>query len=106
MHAFRVQYVINQRNSNEFHDYRGYGGRLAGGIFRKGDKVTVLPSGFSSSIQSINILDGRTRSGLQSADENLVAITLADDIDISRGDMIVRENNLPQTGQDIEAMIC
>ena len=99
---FPVQYVIRPQNS-EFHDYRGYAGRIAGGVFKKGDKVMALPSGLTSRIKSIDTFKG-------SIDESFapmsVTITLDDDIDISRGDMIVRENNVPVVGQDMELMIC
>ncbi|MBS1683926.1 MAG: sulfate adenylyltransferase subunit CysN [Bacteroidetes bacterium] len=99
---FPVQYVIRPYN-DEFHDYRGYAGRLSGGVLRPGDKVTVLPSGFQSTIKAIE-LDGKQ---LEEAFAPMsVTILLNDDIDISRGDMIVRDNNKPQVEQDIEAMIC
>ncbi|MBS1592688.1 MAG: sulfate adenylyltransferase subunit CysN [Bacteroidetes bacterium] len=99
---FPVQYVIRPYN-DEFHDYRGYAGRLSGGVLRPGDKVTVLPSGFQSTIKAIE-LDGKQ---LEEAFAPMsVTILLNDDIDISRGDMIVRDNNKPQIEQDIEAMIC
>ncbi len=81
---FPVQYVIRPMN-NEYHDYRGYAGRVAGGIFKKGDAITVLPSGFTSKIKSID-LDNK------SIDEAFapmsVTLTLEDEIDISRGDTI------------------
>jgi len=99
---FPVQTVIRPQK-DEFHDFRGYAGRISGGVFRKGDDVMVLPSGFSSKIKDIILYD-------QSLDEAFapmsVTITLEDDIDISRGDMIVRENNNPEIEQDIELMIC
>lgn len=99
---FPVQYVIRPYN-DQFHDYRGYAGRLSGGVLRPGDKVTVLPSGFQSTIKAIE-LDGKQ---LEEAFAPMsVTILLNDDIDISRGDMIVRDNNKPQVEQDIEAMIC
>ncbi len=99
---FPVQYVIRPYN-DEFHDYRGYAGRLSGGVLRPGDKVTVLPSGFQTTIQAIE-LDGKQ---IEEAFAPMsVTILLKDDIDISRGDMIVRDNNKPQVEQDIEAMIC
>jgi sulfate adenylyltransferase subunit 1 len=99
---FPVQFVIRPY-SDEFHDYRGYAGRIASGVIRKGDKVTVLPSGFSSKIKSVE-LDGKE---LDEAFAPLsVTVQLEDDIDISRGDMLVREGNLPKQSQDIEAMIC
>ncbi len=99
---FPVQFVIRPY-SDEFHDYRGYAGRIASGVIRKGDKITVLPSGFSSKIKSVEI-DGKE---LQEAFAPLsVSVQLEDDIDISRGDMLVREGNVPKQSQDIEAMIC
>lgn len=99
---FPVQYVIRP-NTDEFHDYRGYAGRVASGVFRVGDPVTVLPSGFTSRIRSIDFF-GET---LQEAyAPQSVTIQIEDDIDISRGDMLVRSDNLPAVGQDIELMIC
>lgn len=99
---FPVQYVIRPYN-DEFHDYRGYAGRLSSGVLRPGDKVTILPSGLQSSIKAIE-MDGKE---LQEAFAPMsVTVLLNDDIDISRGDMIVRDNNKPQVEQDIEAMIC
>lgn len=99
---FPVQYVIRP-NDDEFHDYRGYAGRVAGGIFRKGEKVMILPSGLTSVIESIDTMNGSLDSAFP---PQSVAITLKDDVDISRGDMIVKEDQLPQIGQDITAMIC
>ena len=99
---FPVQYVIRPI-SDKYHDYRGYAGRIAGGVFRKGDKVMVLPSGFVTTLESIDFDE-------QSIDEAFppmsVTLRLSDDLDISRGDMIVRENNVPEMGQDIEVMMC
>lgn len=99
---FPVQYVIRPYN-DQYHDYRGYAGRVAGGIFRKGEKITVLPSGFQSEIKEIE-LDGKP---IDAAFPPMSCnILLKDDIDISRGDMLIRENNMPKQSQDIEAMIC
>ncbi len=99
---FPVQYVIRPYN-DEFHDYRGYAGRLASGVIRPGDKIVVMPSGFTSKVKTVE-LDG------QQLDEAFaplsVTVTLEDDIDISRGDMLVREGNVPQQSQDVEAMVC
>ncbi len=97
-----VQYVIRP-NTDEFHDYRGYAGRLAGGIMKKGDKVMVLPSGFSSTIKKIDTIDGELEEAFP---PQSVTILLEDDIDVSRGDMIVRENNQPKVSQDLDVMIC
>ncbi len=99
---FPVQYVVRPMN-NEYHDYRGFAGRVAGGVFKKGDKVTVLPSGFSSSIKSI---DSYNTAIDEAFSPMSVTITLEDEIDISRGDMIVRENNQPQISQDVDVMLC
>lgn len=99
---FPVQYVIRPM-SNEYHDYRGFAGRVAGGVFKKGDKVTVLPSGFQSAIKSIDTFSSPIEEAFSPMS---VTITLEDEIDISRGDMIVRDNNQPAVSQDIDAMIC
>jgi len=99
---FPVQTVIRPQ-TDEFHDYRGYAGRIAGGIFKPGDDVIVLPSGFTSKIKSIDTFDGSVEEAFAPMS---VTITLEDDIDISRGDMIVRSNNQPEAKQDIEVMLC
>ncbi|HEU4718155.1 MAG TPA: sulfate adenylyltransferase subunit CysN [Bacteroidia bacterium] len=99
---FPVQYVIRPM-SHEYHDYRGFAGRVAGGVFRKGDKVLVLPSGFSTKIKSIDLFGKEIAEAFPPMS---VTITLEDEIDISRGDMIVRENNQPEMSQDIDMMIC
>ena len=99
---FPVQTVL--RPQNEFHrDYRGYAGRVASGVFRLGDEVTVLPSGFSSKIKSIDASEGQLYEAFAPMS---ISIRLEDDIDISRGDMIVRTNNKPNISQDIEVMLC
>lgn len=99
---FPVQHVIRP-NTDEHHDYRGYAGRIAGGVFKKGDKVMVHPSGFSSTIKAINTFDGELTEAYPPMS---VTILLEDEIDISRGDMIVRENNQANSTQDLEVMIC
>ncbi len=99
---FPVQTVLRPQNDSH-RDYRGYAGRMAGGIFRVGDEVKVLPSGFNSKIKSINRYDEEIEFAF---DGMSVAITLEDDIDISRGDMIVKKKNVPDSKQDITAMIC
>ena len=99
---FPVQTVLRPQ-SESHRDYRGYAGRVASGIFRSGDEITVMPSGFTSKIRSIDTLD----KTLEEAHAPMsVSITLEDDIDISRGDMIVRSNNKPEASQDIEVMLC
>ncbi|MEO0734695.1 MAG: GTP-binding protein, partial [Bacteroidota bacterium] len=97
-----VQTVIRPYN-DAYHDYRGYAGRIAGGVWKKGDKVTVLPSGFSSTIAKIDTYDGELEMAYPPMS---VTLLLEDDIDISRGDMIVRENNQPDVTQDLEVMLC
>lgn len=99
---FPVQTIIRPHTS-EFHDYRGYAGRVASGVFKTGDEVTVLPSLLGSKIKSIDIL-GKTLSETIAGDS--VAISLEDQIDISRGDMLVSGNDLPLISQDINLMIC
>ncbi|MFK8102536.1 MAG: sulfate adenylyltransferase subunit CysN [Saprospiraceae bacterium] len=99
---FPVQYVIRP-NTDEFHDYRGYAGRVAGGIMKKGDKVVILPSGFTSKIAKIDTIDGEVPEAFP---PQSVTVLLEDDVDVSRGDMLVRENNQPRVEQDIELMIC
>lgn len=99
---FPVQYVIRPI-SDEYHDYRGYAGRVDGGVFHPGDKVTVLPDGHKSTIKSINLDESSINEAYPPMS---VTLQLSDDIDISRGDMIVKEDNLPQVSQDIEIMIC
>src|SRR5665213_640289 len=99
---FSVQYVIRPQ-TEELHDYRGYAGKVISGVYKKGDKVVVLPSGVESIIKAIEIGGKEIEEAyaLQS-----VVLHLADDIDVSRGDMIVAANNQPQTLQEFEAMLC
>ncbi|MCB9360044.1 MAG: sulfate adenylyltransferase subunit CysN [Flavobacteriales bacterium] len=99
---FPVQNVIRPQ-SDKYHDYRGYAGRIAGGVFKPGDDVMVLPSGFTSKIKSIDTMSGSVEEAFAPMS---VALTLEDDIDISRGDMIVRENNKSEVNQDIDLMVC
>lgn len=99
---FPVQYVIRPQ-SNEWHDFRGYAGRVEGGVFKPGDEVMVLPSGFTARIKSI-------RNYKTEVDEAYapmsVTITLDEDIDISRGDMIIKPHNQPEISQDLDVMLC
>jgi sulfate adenylyltransferase subunit 1 len=99
---FPVQWVIRP-HSNDWHDFRGYAGRVAGGVFKVGDEVLILPSGFSSRIRAIHTHDGELAEAFH---PHSVAFTLADDIDISRGDMIVKPNNQPRITQEIDCMLC
>ena len=99
---FPVQTVIRP-HTDEYHDFRGYAGRVAGGIFKKGDKVVALPSGLESTISGIHTLTGELDEAFPPMS---VTITLEDDIDISRGDMLVRSENRPDGRQDLDVMLC
>jgi bifunctional enzyme CysN/CysC len=99
---FPVQYVIRPMSSSGL-DYRGYAGAVSGGVFKPGDEVVVLPSGFTSTIASI---DGPNGPIEEAYPPMSVTIRLSDEIDISRGDMICRPKNQPTASQDIEAMVC
>ncbi len=97
-----VQYVIRPQSA-EWPDYRSYAGQVAGGVLKPGDEVMVLPSGLTSKIESIDALDGPVAEAFAPMS---VAVRLADDLDVSRGDMICRLHNQPKVGQDIDAMVC
>lgn len=99
---FPIQTVIRP-HSNEHHDYRGYAGRIAGGVFKKGDDVVVMPSGLQSKIKSIDTFNGEIDEAFAPMS---VSITLEDDIDAGRGDMLVRPNNQPEQKQDLDFMMC
>ncbi|MFC0528166.1 sulfate adenylyltransferase subunit 1 [Phytohabitans kaempferiae] len=99
---FPVQYVIRPQ-STTVTDYRGYAGQVASGVLKPGDEVMVLPSGFTSRIAAIDTADGPVAEAYPPMS---VTVRLADEIDISRGDMICRPHNAPAVAQDIEAMVC
>jgi bifunctional enzyme CysN/CysC len=99
---FPVQYVIRPM-SNEHHDYRGYAGQVAGGVLRPGDEVMVLPSGLTTTVAAIDTFDGPVDEAFPPMS---VTVRLADDLDVSRGDMICRPRNAPTTTQDLDAMVC
>jgi len=99
---FPVQNVIRPQ-SDKYPDYRGYAGRIAGGIFKPGDEVMVMPSGFTSKVKSIDSFEGEIDEAFAPMS---VCMTLEDDIDVSRGDMIVRTHNKPMMSQDVDLMIC
>ena len=99
---FPVQMVIRP-HTLEYQDFRGYAGRIDGGIFKPGDEVKVLPSGFTSKIKSIELNGTPIEEAFSPMS---VTMTLEDEIDISRGDMIVRPNNQPEVTQDLEVMVC
>ncbi|GAA4820608.1 sulfate adenylyltransferase subunit CysN [Nocardioides caeni] len=99
---FPVQYVVRPK-SDEFHDYRGYAGQVAGGVLKPGDEVVVLPSGMTSKISKIDLFDKEITEAFPPMS---VTVHLEDDVDVSRGDMIARVNNAPTPSQDIDAMVC
>lgn len=99
---FPVQYVIRPQ-TDELHDYRGYAGKLVSGIFRKGDAVTVLPSGLQSRIRSIETSGKETEEAFA---PQSVVLHLEDDIDISRGDMIVPATDIPRLEQELLVDLC
>lgn len=99
---FPVQTVLRPQNER-FRDYRGYAGRVASGIYRVGDEIAVLPSGFTSTIRSINAGEQQLQEAYAPMS---IALTLDDDIDVSRGDMIVKKNNQPQSIQEFDVMLC
>jgi sulfate adenylyltransferase large subunit len=99
---FPVQYVVRPK-SDDFHDYRGYAGQLAGGVLKPGDEVPVLPSGMTSTIAGIDLFDKEIDEAFPPMS---ITVRLEDDVDVSRGDMICRVANAPQPSQDIDAMIC
>jgi bifunctional enzyme CysN/CysC len=100
---FPIQRVVRPRASDvDLHDYRGYAGQVAGGVLSVGDEIVVLPSGFTTTIESIETADGPIKEAFPPMS---VVVRIADDIDVSRGDMFCRPGNQPTVGQDISAMV-
>jgi sulfate adenylyltransferase subunit 1 len=99
---FPVQYVIRPQ-TEELHDYRGYAGKIISGIYRKGDTITVQPSGVQSKIKSIELGGKEVEEAFA---PQSVILHLEDDIDISRGDVIVRSDNQPRVSQELEVFLC
>lgn len=99
---FPVQWIVRPQ-TDELHDYRGYAGRVGGGVFRPGDAVVVLPSGFRTTITHIELNNEQLEEAPEGAS---VILRLKDDIDISRGDLIVSANEVPELNKDISASIC
>jgi sulfate adenylyltransferase subunit 1 len=99
---FPVQYVIRPQQT-EYHDFRGYAGRIASGIYKPGDKVKILPSGETAEVKTIELFGEQISEAYAPMS---VTMTLDRDVDISRGDMIVRENNVPSMEQEFDVMIC
>jgi bifunctional enzyme CysN/CysC len=103
---FPVQYVIRPQSGTQadLHDYRGYAGTVAAGVFRTGDEVVVLPSGFSTQVAAIHGPGGAVLE--EAFPPQSVTLLLADDLDVSRGDLICRPNNRPVVTRDVDAMVC
>lgn len=103
---FPVQYVIRpqQQTDADLHDFRGYAGTVASGVFKPGDEVVVLPSGFTSTVKAVHGPGGTAIT--EAFAPSAVCIELSDNLDVSRGDQLCRINNRPQVGQEIDAMIC
>jgi sulfate adenylyltransferase subunit 1 len=99
---FAVQYVVRPMRE-EYHDYRGYAGRVAGGVFHPGDSVKILPGGQTSTIAAVETIDGPLEAAFAPMS---VTIRLEDDVDISRGDMIVTGDCVPEVTQDIDIVVC
>ena len=99
---FPIQYVIRPHLAAH-HDFRGYAGRVAGGVFKPGDPVLALPSGFTTRVKSIHTYNAELPEAFAPLS---LALTLEDEIDLGRGDMLVKPNNPPQISQDVEAMVC
>ena len=97
-----MQWVVRPTAST-VPDFRGYAGRVAGGVFRPGDEVMVLPSGLTTTIAAIDTFDGPVDEAFAPMS---VMVRLAEDLDVSRGDLICRPHNQPTVGQDIDAMMC
>jgi bifunctional enzyme CysN/CysC len=99
---FPVQWIIRPQ-SDEHHDYRGYAGTVAGGTMKPGDDIVVLPSGFQTKVDRIETHDGPVEEAFPPM---AVTVHLAEDLDVSRGDMLCRPNNRPIVGQDLDMMVC
>jgi bifunctional enzyme CysN/CysC len=97
-----VQWVVRPM-TNAHHDYRGYAGQVASGVLKPGDEVMVLPAGLTTRIAAIDTFDGPVQEAVPTMS---VTLRLADDLDVSRGDIICRPHNKPTVGQDINAMLC
>ena len=103
---FPVQYVIRPQKQTDadLHDFRGYAGTVASGVFKPGDEIVALPSGFTSTVKAVHGPGGDVID--EAFAPSAVCIELTDDLDVSRGDQLCRLNNRPQVGQEIDAMVC
>ena len=99
---FPVQYVIRPQ-TEELHDYRGYAGKITSGIYKVGDSVTILPSGTESKISAIEVAQKQVEEAFA---PQSVILHLENDVDISRGDLIVKSDDLPKIEQELEVLVC
>ena len=99
---FQVQFVIRPQ-TDELHDYRGYAGKISSGIYKKGDAVTVLPQNIQTTISKIEVAGKEVEEAFA---PQAVVFQLADDVDVSRGDSIVKTEDLPQTSSELEVLLC
>ncbi|HOZ77060.1 MAG TPA: GTP-binding protein [Ferruginibacter sp.] len=99
---FPVQYVVRPQ-TEDLHDYRGYAGKIISGVYKKGDKITVLPSGLTSTVSAIEVAGKETNEAF--APQSII-LHLEDDIDISRGDVIVQTDNQPAVSNELEVLLC
>lgn len=99
---FPVQYVIRPQ-TEELHDYRGYAGKITSGIYKVGDSVTILPSGTESKISVIEVAQKQVEEAFA---PQSVVLHLENDVDISRGDLIVKSDDLPKIEQELEVLVC
>lgn len=99
---FPVQYVIRPQ-TDDLHDYRGYAGKIISGVYKKGDRITVLPSGVTSTVSAIEVAGKQMEEAFA---PQSVILHLEDDIDISRGDVIVQSENQPAVKNELEVLLC
>ncbi len=99
---FQVQFVIRPQ-TDELHDYRGYAGKISSGIYKKGDAVTVLPQNIQTTISKIEVAGKEVEEAFA---PQAVVFQLADDVDVSRGDSIVKTEDLPQTSSELDVLLC
>jgi bifunctional enzyme CysN/CysC len=100
---FPVQRVVRPISSSDLHDFRGYAGQVASGVLEVGEEVMVMPSGFTSKVEAIETADGPLAEAFP---PQSVVVRLADELDISRGDMLCRPHNQPTVSQDLSAQVC
>jgi len=99
---FPVQWVIRPR-SDEHHDFRGYAGQVAGGVWSAGDEVVVLPAGLRTQVEAVETIDGPLEAAIPPMS---VTVRLADDLDVSRGDLLADPADPPTVARELDARIC